>query len=56
MQKYLKALFATGAAVCTAAATAYVQGNGHIGWAAGLTLASGALASLAVVWGVPNKS
>jgi hypothetical protein len=56
VQKYLKALY--GAAVAAQAATlaAYVQGHGHIGWAAGITIAGAALGALGVIWGVPNAS
>lgn len=54
MQKYLKALYGAATAALSATAAAYAQGGGHIGWAAGFTIAGAALAALAVVWGVPN--
>lgn len=56
MQKYLKALFAALFTAIGATQTAYVSSHGHIGVVAGLTIAGSTLASLAVVWGVPNKS
>lgn len=54
MQKYLKAIYAAALAALGAVGTAYVQGNGHIGWGAGITIGTVALTSLGVVWGVPN--
>lgn len=55
MQLYLKALYAAAVAALAATSAAYTQGNGHIGWAAGITIGGAALSALAVVWGVPNK-
>lgn len=54
MQRYLKALYGAATAALSATAAAYTQGHGHIGWAAGITIAGAALGALAVVWGVPN--
>ena len=55
MQTYLKAIYACAAAALAATSAAYVQGHGHIGWGAGITIAGAALSALGVVWGVPNK-
>lgn len=55
MQQYLKAVYGAVVAGLGAAATAYAQGGGHIGWQSGIFIASAALGALAVVWGVPNK-
>jgi len=56
MQQYLKALYAAALAGLGAASTAYAQGNGHIGYQAGVVIATAVLTSLGVVWAVPNKS
>jgi hypothetical protein len=56
MQKYLKAFYASALAALGATSAAYVQGNGHIGWGSGITIAIVALSSLGVIWGVPNAS
>lgn len=54
MQNYLKAFYASALAALGATSAAYVQGNGHIGWGSGITIAIVALSSLGVIWGVPN--
>jgi hypothetical protein len=54
VQTYLKALYGAATAALSATSAAYVQGGGHIGWAAGLTIAGAGLGALAVVWVVPN--
>lgn len=56
MQTYLKAIYAAASAALAATSSAYVAGNGHIGWLAGMTIGGAALSALAVVWGVPNKT
>jgi len=53
--KYLKAIYAAFIAGVAATSTAYVSGNGHIGFVAGLTIASSIVTAAAVVWGVPNS-
>lgn len=55
MMQYLKAIYAAALAGLGAAATAYAQGNGHIGYQAGIAIASATLTALSVVWAVPNK-
>jgi hypothetical protein len=52
--KYLKAFYAAAAAGIAATSSAYVQGSGHIGFVAGLTIASSVLGAGAIVFGVPN--
>jgi len=54
--RYLKAVFAAALAGLGATQTAYVQGNGHIGWAAGIAIAIATVYTAGVVFGVPNKS
>lgn len=56
LAKYLKALYAAVFAGLGATATAYTAGHGHIGWEAGIAIATSVLTSLGVVWGVPNTS
>ena len=56
MQRYLKALYGAASAALAATSAAYVQGGGHIGWAAGITIAGAALGALGVIWGVPNTA
>ena len=56
MQLYLKAVYAALSAGVAATSTAYVSGNGHIGFVAGLTIAGAVLGAFGVVWGVPNKT
>lgn len=56
MQVYLKAIYAAVAAGLASASTAYAQGNGHIGLAAGLAIAVSVVSAFGVVWGVPNSS
>lgn len=56
MQKYLKALYAAAVAALGATSASYVQGDGHIGWAAGIVIAGAALSALGAVWGVPNSA
>ena len=56
MQKYLKAIYAAALAGLGAASTAYAQGNGHIGYQAGIAIAAAVLTSLSVVWAVPNQA
>lgn len=55
MQKYLKAIYAAALAGLGAASSAYAQGHGHIGYQAGVAIASAILLALGVVWGVPNS-
>lgn len=55
MQRYLKAIYGAVAAALASTGAAYVQGGGHIGWEAGITIAGAAWAALAVIWGVPNS-
>lgn len=54
MQKYLKAIYGAVMAGLGATATAYAQGNGHIGWQAIIFIATTTLTALGVIWGVPN--
>lgn len=54
LQPYLKALYGAAVAGLTAAATAYQQGNGHIGYQAGIGIALASLAALSIIWAVPN--
>lgn len=54
MQKYLKALYGAAVAALATAQGALLQGHGHIGLTAGLSIAGAALAALAVIWAVPN--
>jgi len=56
MQQYLKAIYAAALAGLGAASTAYAQGNGHIGYQAGIAIATAVLTTLGVVWAVPNES
>lgn len=53
--KMLKALYGAAVAALGATSTAYVAGNGHIGWQAGITIAGAGLSALGIVWAVPNK-
>jgi hypothetical protein len=53
--KYAKALFAAVLAALGATQTAYTA-SGHIGYAAGITIAIATLTTLAVVFGVPNST
>lgn len=50
----LKALYGSVLAGLGAAATAYAQGNGRIGWDAGIVIAIATVTAFGVVWGVPN--
>lgn len=54
MSKYLKAIYGAAVAALGAAGTAYAQGNGHIGWQAGLFIATATVSALGIIWGVPN--
>ena len=54
MQVYLKAIYAAVAAGLASASTAYAQGNGHVGVAAGIAIAVSVVSAYGVVWGVPN--
>ncbi len=56
MQQYLKAIYAALAAGLASASSAYAQGGGHIGIAAGFAIAIAVVGSFGVVWGVPNSS
>lgn len=56
MQRYLKALYGAASAALAATSAAYVQGGGHIGWAAGITIAGAAVGALGIIWGVPNTA
>lgn len=53
--QYLKAIYAAALAGLGATSTAYVQGQGHIGFEAGISIAIVTLSALGVVWGVPNS-
>ena len=55
MQKYLKAIYAAVFAGLGALSASLEQGNGHIGWQAGVAIALASLSALGVVWGVPNQ-
>lgn len=54
MTAYLKAFYGAISAGLGATATAYAQGNGHIGWQAVIFIASTVVGSFGAVWGVPN--
>ena len=54
--QYLKAIYAAVAAGLASASTAYAQGNGHIGVAAGIAIAVSVVSAAGVVWGVPNAA
>lgn len=56
MQRYLKAIYGAATAALAALSAAYVQGSGHIGWEAGITIAGAALSALSVIWAVPNST
>ena len=56
MTQYLKAIYAAVLAGLGATGTAYAQGNGHIGFQAGVFIATTTLTALGVVWGVPNRA
>lgn len=56
MTKYLKALFALAGVALTGIQTAYVAGNGHIGWKDAISILLGVSATGASVWGVPNST
>lgn len=53
MSKYLKAFYGAAVAGLASAQGAYVA-TGHIGWAAGFSIAGAVLGGFAIVWGVPN--
>lgn len=50
----LKAIYGAILAGLGATATAYAQGGGHIGWQAGIVIATATVTAFGVVWGVPN--
>jgi hypothetical protein len=54
MTAYLKAIYGAVLAGLGATGTAYVQGHGHIGWVAGIFIATATVTAFGVVWGVPN--
>lgn len=54
--QYLKAIYAAALTALGAAGSAYIEGHGHIGWQAGISIATVTLTSAGVVWGVPNAS
>ena len=54
MTKYLKAIYGAALAGLGATYTAYAQGNGHIGFVAGIAIATATVTAFGVVWGVPN--
>jgi len=56
MQQYLKAIYAAVAAGLASASSAYAEGNGHIGIAAGFAIAISVVSAFGVVWGVPNQN
>ena len=56
LQRILKAIYGAATAALAATSAAYVQGGGHIGWAAGINIAGAGLAALAVIWAVPNAT
>jgi len=53
---YLKAVYAAILAGLGATSTAYAQGDGHIGWAAAIVIATSVVTAFGVVWGVPNAA
>jgi len=55
MSQYLKAIYAAAIAGLGAASTAYAQGNGHIGYQAGIAIATAVITAAGVVWAVPNQ-
>lgn len=50
----LKAVYGSVLAGLGATATAYAQGDGHIGWEAAIFIATATVTAFGVVWGVPN--
>jgi hypothetical protein len=56
MTKYLKAIYAAVLAGLGAAGTAYVSNDGHIGFVAGIFIATATVTAFGVVWGVPNST
>ena len=56
MTQYLKAIYGAILAGLGATGTAYAQGGGHIGWVAGIFIATAVVTSFGVVWGVPNAA
>jgi len=54
MNTYLKAIYGAVVAGLAATGTAYAQGHGHIGYQAGIVIATAVVAAFGVVWGVPN--
>jgi hypothetical protein len=55
MTTYLKAIYGAVLAGLGATSAAYVQGHGHIGWIAGIFIATATVTAFGVVWGVPNS-
>jgi hypothetical protein len=55
VSRYLKAIYAAAMAALGATGTAYAEGGGHIGWQAGIVIATATLTAFGVVWGVPNS-
>ena len=51
--KYLKAIFAAIGVGLTSATAAYAPHH-HIGWGAGIIIATGVVYTFSTVWGVPN--
>lgn len=52
--KYLKAVFAGVFSGLGLTQTAYIAGNGHIGFVAIISIVLAALGTAAATWGVPN--
>ncbi len=52
----LKAIYGAVLAGLGAAGTAYIQGKGHIGFVAGIFIATTTVTAFGVVWGVPNAT
>lgn len=53
---YLKAIYAAVHAGLISTGVAFTAGHGHIGWEAGIVIATAAVTSFGVVWGVPNAA
>ena len=54
MQKQLKAIYAAVVAGLGSAQLAYVTGHEHIGWYAGMTIATMTVTAYGAVYGVTN--
>lgn len=51
---YLKCVYAAALAGLGAASASLAQGSGHIGYQAGIVIATATVTAAGVVWGVPN--